>query len=265
MQNKFIPTFLPASNQRIGFDDVEKYDSKKQNVSLPIGAILLSGTLSYILVRLSSSVESITQIPGISSFVIALLGSSLSQCVRNLRRFTNDTSSRRWSMIQPCLGNIGNVSSILSTVAFHFFFASVGASANLSEAVFKGPAAFIFGLIVISIHVLVTLFVPFSVNKAFRLKRLKWPWIHIFGYLPLSFEEIMIGSNAAIGGPTTAASLGARMNLSNLDCTNEVNRNAVRKALIFSGLICGIIGYATATNIGVSLGLFLLDKKARLL
>jgi len=83
--------------------------------------------------------------------------------------------------------------------------------------------------------------------------------------LPLSFEEIMVGSNAAMGGPTTVASLGARMNQKGLFSKDlryyELYSHKIRKILIFAGLIVGILGYAMATSIGLNVGIYLLRRK----
>jgi hypothetical protein len=65
----------------------------------------------------------------------------------------------------------------------------------------------------------------------------------------LTLEDILVASNAAIGGPATAASFaGSFTHIS----------DAFRNALIISGTFYGVFGYAIGTSIGVSLTRILL-------
>ena len=271
MRKKFLlPNGITGSVQRNesahhgAFDNPSNISTNHENdpavQKRPVSAFLLSASLAYFIVRASSSFETITHIPGISSLAIALLGSSASQYIATLHHVTTNTSKVWLRKIHPCIISVGNVSGIMADLTFHLFFASVGASANLREALFKGPSAFLFTLTVVSIHIIVTIIGSLCINKFTRPMTMRHtsPWINkIFDFLPLSFEEVMVGSNAAIGGPSTAASLSSRMNLNGLYVKDELYSNKIRKSLILSGLLCGIFGYAVATNIGVTLGIFL--------
>ena len=55
----------------------------------------------------------------------------------------------------------------------------------------------------------------------------------------LSLPEIVIASNANMGGPTTAAAMAAARRW---------------HQLVIPAILCGTLGYATATFIGVALG-----------
>jgi uncharacterized membrane protein len=99
------------------------------------------------------------------------------------------------------------------------FFAAIGASANIAVVLEVGPALFLFAGVIIAVHLAVIL-------AAGQL-------------LGLTLPEIVIASNANIGGPTTAAAMAAARRWD---------------ALIVPAILCGTLGYATATFIGVTLG-----------
>lgn len=100
-----------------------------------------------------------------------------------------------------------------------FFFAAIGASANLTVVLAAGPTLFLFAGLILTIH-LVTLLIA---GKFFKL----------------SLPEIVVASNANMGGPTTAAAMAAA-------CRWDY--------LVIPAILCGTLGYATATFIGVTLG-----------
>ncbi|CAN0403644.1 unnamed protein product, partial [Hapterophycus canaliculatus] len=55
----------------------------------------------------------------------------------------------------------------------------------------------------------------------------------------LPFRELALASNANVGGPTTAAAMAAAKGWKNL---------------VLPALLTGVLGYATATFIGVGIG-----------
>jgi len=77
--------------------------------------------------------------------------------------------------------------------------------------------------------------------------------IGIQGLLPNQFklhlDDILVASNAAIGGPATAAAFAGRLKV---DETNPQDQQR-KQGLIMAATTWGVVGYALATGIGVTL------------
>ncbi|MCP5046519.1 MAG: DUF819 family protein [bacterium] len=110
----------------------------------------------------------------------------------------------------------------LGTFFMQVFFAVIGASANITVVFKTGPILFVFAGLILLVHLLFLLV---------------GGWL-----LKLDLTEIVIASNANMGGPTTAAAMAV-----------------ARKwdALVIPAILCGTLGYAVATFIGVAVGYWL--------
>ena len=110
------------------------------------------------------------------------------------------------------------VAEDIGNLLMQIFFAVIGASANIWIVLKFGPILFIFAGVILSIHL------------SFLLITGK--------ILGLEIEELVVASNANLGGPTTAAAMARAKNWQNL---------------ITPAILCGTLGYASATFIGVAL------------
>jgi len=102
------------------------------------------------------------------------------------------------------------------------FFAAIGASANILVVLKFGPILFVFAALILFIHLTFLL----AAGKLFKL----------------DLAEIVIASNANMGGPTTAAAMAVARKW---------------RALVIPAILCGTLGYAVATFIGVAIGYWL--------
>lgn len=110
----------------------------------------------------------------------------------------------------------------IGTLLMQVFFAAIGASANIAVVLKVGPVLFLFAGLILLIHLLFIL----VLGKIFKL----------------DLAEIVIASNANMGGPTTAAAMA-------------VGRKW--ESLVIPAILCGTLGYALATFIGVGVGYWL--------
>ena len=109
--------------------------------------------------------------------------------------------------------------SVLGNFLMQIFFAVIGASANVVVVMKVGPVLFVFAALILTIHLIFLLVVG---------------WL-----LKLDLSEMIIASNANMGGPTTAAAMAVARRW---------------ETLVLPAILCGTLGYAVANFIGVALG-----------
>lgn len=110
-------------------------------------------------------------------------------------------------------------SEVIGTFLMQVFFAVIGASANIGMVLKVGPVLFVFAAVILLVHLAFLLLAGALVR--------------------LDLFELIIASNANVGGPTTAAAMA-------------VARRWDR--LVLPAILCGTLGYAVANFIGVGLG-----------
>jgi uncharacterized membrane protein len=101
--------------------------------------------------------------------------------------------------------------------SLQMFFSATGAMGHIPTVLRIAPALFLHTSLQIAVHFLFSMVVG-------------------RGVLKLPFREIVLASNANVGGPTTAAGMAA---------------NKKWRSLVLPALLTGIFGYAIATGVAL--------------
>jgi uncharacterized membrane protein len=117
----------------------------------------------------------------------------------------------------------------LAPLCLNFFYAAVGASARPAEMVGAGSAGALFLTTALAVHGLVLALGAWLLNRLPALRA------RLGLRRPLRLREVLIGSNAAIGGPSTAAAFAAPLDA----------------GLVVPAAIWGVVGYGVGTSLGV--------------
>lgn len=115
----------------------------------------------------------------------------------------------------------------LATIFMQVFFATVGVNGDVSLVVRTAPALFAFSFVQIATHLGLTL----------GLGRL----------LGFSRRELLLASNANVGGPSTGAGMATAKGW---------------RSLLVPTILVGILGYATATFVSIPFGRTFLQRRA---
>ena len=107
---------------------------------------------------------------------------------------------------------------LIGVVAMQLFVGAIGASGELSKLATAGAALAKFSLAQLAVHLAVLA----GAKKAFSMEK----------------RKLAVASNAAVGGPTTAAAMAAAKKWDDL---------------VLPGLLVGILGYATGTFLALGL------------
>lgn len=208
-----------------------------------IGSGVLATILVISIVEVTNSFERATShiVPGLGCAAVATIAIFVNKILESMAAITSRKESRMSRFASDFWNDLKQIGGPMSDFCFMALFAAIGVSANLKRAMTQGCSSFVFAMLALLVHFLTLGVGSFSVMTILPkfIKRSNT----IF---PLGLEEILVASNAAIGGASTAA--GFAGNISEKHVTKQYKRG-----LIVSATFWGVVGYGVATTIGVFL------------
>jgi len=208
------------------------------NLNLIVSTIV-SSLFVWKIVSISDMFEKITSrfVPGTGCAAVACLSTILSW---TMKRFGNRKGGSLFTTVavnfQKDLNWIG---PFISNLCFMVLFASIGLTANLQRALQHGASSLLFAFIALGVHLVVILGFSFLFSSMIPQNRFTSK------FAPLSLPEVLVASNANIGGASTAAAFASKISKA--------------RSLILGATFWGVTGYAVATSIGLSLVRILLQ------
>ena len=206
---------------------------KERSKSMVLSAIALF-ILTTSIVELSILIEKGTArfIPGMGCASVAVLGTLTNKFLNNLCRDDNDDnhSGRFQLAASKFRSDLKTLGPSVSQYCFLALFGSIGISANLGSAISQSASSITLAILALVVHVMTIGAGSFAFMKLVPMNR------YTRKILPLSAEEVLVSSNAGIGGATTAAAFAG--NLSD----NRVSAER-KRGLIFAGTVWGVVGY----------------------
>jgi uncharacterized membrane protein len=172
-------------------------------------AIVLVSGLALAIVQVAVRVERTLSniIPGTACAAIAVLTPGIQRFLPSQNQLVTEMKE---------------VAAPLAEWCFLCLFASIGMSANLGQALRSGPSCLLFSLTALMVHVVIVF--SGSLRIGSRL------------------EDVLVASNAAVGGPATAAAFSGR-----------IPKSPRSNGLFMAATVWGVVGYAVGTTIGVAM------------
>ena len=223
-------------------DGMEQEEGDSISLILVVSGIVAT-CLTWGIVELSIAFENITSkfIPGMGCGAIAILTMGINRVMTYLVLQTNKSKMNFHWFVKITQG-LDQVTIPLSAFCFQLLFAAIGVSANIQSVVRSGLSSLVFAALALIVHMTTVLLGSFATMRL--LKDKKW----FRDILPLSLEEVLVASNAAIGGSATAAAFAG-----NIVSEKDGERTNKKGGLVLAATIWGVIGYSVATTVGVSL------------
>ncbi len=254
----------PKNYRPDNFADGRSNGKRKQNpmkASSVVGAIIAS-CIAIACVSVATRLENLVtkfpspfNPPGTMCAFLALLGLLSDKCVSISARMVGklfQSASGLLCHLSHAIGQISATSPFLSDLCFYLLFAAVGTTADVSSALAGGPVALAFASLALVIHAFIAFFGTWVGTQLAVWTRTAFGHNLRFRWPCTSWEEVLIASNAAIGGPSTAAAFAAGLVPKSSNLKENVIRNKYKRALVLGASIWGVFGYAIGTSIGVS-------------
>jgi hypothetical protein len=208
-----------------------------------VGSAALTIILVSSIVEASNTFERYTLhlVPGLGCASVAVIGMLVNKFLEIARTKAKRGRSQMAQFVSDFSNDLRQIGGPMSELCFMALFAAIGVSANLEKAMARGVSTLVFAILALLVHFLTIGLGSFSVMKT--MPKLTKGSITIF---PLALEEILVASNAAIGGASTAA--GFAGNISDTQISKDQ-----KQGLIMAATFYGVVGYACATTVGVFL------------
>jgi len=211
----------------------------------PATAATFASALAFLIVsastRFERSVYSLFGIPGMGCAAIAVLSTAVGWALRRIKILWTSEKGQEKELFPWLQKEMNRVCPRLSGLCFNLLFAAIGTAANVGVALRHGPASFLFASSALLVHFVTILLGSLAMTK-------------IIPKVKLSIEELAVASNAAIGGPATAAAFAG-----SLGTGQNVGGKSKRRGLVLAGTTWGVVGYAIGTSLGVWLSKILLN------
>ena len=182
----------------------------------PATAGTFASALAFLIVgastRFERSVYSLFGIPGMGCAAIAVLSTAVGWILQK------GQEKELFPWLQK---EMNRVCPRLSGLCFSLLFATIGTAANVGVALRHGAASFLFASSALLVHFVTILLGSLAMTK-------------IIPKVKLSIEEVAVASNAAIGGPATAAAFAG-----SLGAGKDVIGESKRRGLVLAGTTWG--------------------------
>lgn len=225
-----IPTFnWVLKKYRHPYEDAKSEQSKGEGETqaaqywgakdISLKDIALTVATAFAIVAISVAIANLIKsvIPESSNFFVALIRGLFGNQYLIITTLTMIGAS----VLPKYFGSLRGAQEI-GTFLIYLFFAVIGAPASIKLIVTKAPLLLVFALIIVLTNLVITM---------------------IFGKIfKFSIEEILVASNANVGGPTTAAAMAVSKGWN---------------ALIIPALLVGTLGYVIGNYYGILVGTLL--------
>jgi len=182
---------------------LQQENRQTRNGGINLPGLTVALTVSLLICTLSFEIEKIIPYQGTAILMITLISLTAATLLR--------------SMADDFKG-----AQEIGVLIMQIFFATIGACANIQSVLQNGPVLLVFAAVVLLVHLLVILLAGKSAG--------------------LSLPQIVIASNANVGGPTTALAMASARGW---------------RELMVPAVLCGTLGYAAGNFIAIAVGNFL--------